>query len=297
MNRRSMICCSLPLALLAGCAGDLTPLDGAGDDAERAALAAGFTWNTAALVAIPAGTIPATRLPLGAFADREVASRLIQTVEPYSQTGGGAGHPEFDSTSWHFGADGGRGLVLAVQKGAPGTATAQSEPELQANAIARLKSWGIGAGELGAIWQRRLLGTVEEAGVAGPPTRMAYKTFVNRAVLGVRVDGHRAVVTQGLDGSFRRALVKWPALAAVGHLLHTPLTIAQIKSRAAAALGAVGITSGAIQLRWKLAPTTQPNGEVVLKLMVAARTAAAVAADQVTTEEAQEFDVDVNPIP
>jgi len=177
---------------------------------------------------------------------------------------------------------------------APGPPSDQNENALQLRAIDRLKTWGIGAGEIGPVWQRRMMGTAEDNSVLGAPTRLAYKTFVLRSVLGVRVDGHRAVVTHGLDGSFRRAIAVWPALAASGHLLHTQQTIAQIKARAAAALAAEGFTTGKISLRWKYVATAAQSGEVTLKLMVGARTAG-VASNELG-EEPYEVNVDVNAI-
>ena len=283
----------LPLLFAAGCGVDPNALPELQDDSDRGANA-GFTWDTTKLTAIPAGSIPAGRLGLAAFDTNTVARMLINTNEDFVQVQSAGGRIEMDSASFHHSSHLARGLVLAVSKLPEGPASAQDEAALQSRALQRLQGWGIGSGELGAVWQRRLVGAGEESGVRGAPARLAYKTFVNRAVLGVPVAGHRAVVTHGLDGSFRRALVKWPALAAAGHLLHTQLTTSQIKTRATQLLGANRYTSGKVRLRWKYLATEGESGEAVLKLVVGARIVGPVDGD--VAGEPEELDVDVSAV-
>lgn len=86
---------------------------------------------------------------------------------------------------------------------------------------------------------------------AGKPTVHRYKTLIQRALNGVRVEGHRAVVSPGTDGRFARVLVKWPPLAREGHQPRTPLTLAEVEQRALVALKAEGVTSGRVKLAWK----------------------------------------------
>jgi len=292
MNTHNMIRFALPLALLAGCS--LEPRSEDGLVEEQQAVVSDFTWDTTMLTAIPEGGIPPARLPLAGFGEVAIRHKLIQSAEAFQPTRSAGGRSELESVSYRFSTDASRGLVLVVNKIDSGPPSDQNENALQLRAIDRLKTWGIGAGEIGPVWQRRMMGTAEDNSVLGAPTRLAYKTFVLRSVLGVRVDGHRAVVTHGLDGSFRRAIAVWPALAASGHLLHTQQTIAQIKARAAAALAAEGFTTGKISLRWKYVATAAQSGEVTLKLMVGARTAG-VASNELG-EEPYEVNVDVNAI-
>ncbi|MSP62157.1 MAG: hypothetical protein EXR72_17850 [Myxococcales bacterium] len=294
MNTHTMIRIALPLLLLTGCGLDPALEEGIENGDERQALAGGLTYDTTSLTAIPAGTIPATRLPLSAFGQTVIQQKLIQSAEAFQPGVSGGGRSEFESPSFTFSTDASRGMTLALNKMDPGPAADQSETTLQTRATDRLKMWGIGASEIGPVWQRRMLGTSEDNGVVGAPARLAYKTFVLRSILGVRVDGHRAVVTHGLDGSFRRVIAKWPALAASGHLLHTRLTTTQIKSKATTAMYEAGFTTGQIKLRWKYLATAGSNGEVTLKLMVGARTAALVSNE--VTEEPFEVNVDVSAI-
>ena len=254
---------------------------------------ASFSFDTSRLTPIPAGTIPAVRLPLAAYDRTAVQGALIQTEEAFSPTISVGGREEFDSNSFSYSTDRSRGMVLAVNKLPERAPIPQDESLLQRNALTRLEGWGVGSGEIGEVWQRRLVGTAEDSGRVGATARVAYKTFVNRAILGVPVSGHRAVVTHGLDGSFRRVLGKWPALAASGHLLHTRLTTTDIINRATTALTAAGYTDGVIRLSYKLMATELTNGEAVLKLVVAARTSTARATGP---DEPFEVDVDVDAI-
>jgi len=119
-----------------------------------------------------------------------------------------------------------------------------------------------------------------------------YKTFVLRGINGIPIQGNRAVITHQLDGSFQRALVKWPPLAAAGHKLATTLTVAEIEQRAAAALRDAGESSGAVPLRWKYVPTLLDSGEITLELVASARVKSKQ--HEKFTEEPREIDVPVD---
>ncbi len=87
----------------------------------------------------------------------------------------------------------------------------------------------------------------------------------------VRKLGAEQIPSHALDGTFQRALIKWPALAPSGHLLHTRLSRAEIERLALDGLARENVTDGAIALRWRYVATPTPTGEVVLRLSVAAR--------------------------
>jgi hypothetical protein len=123
--------------------------------------------------------------------------------------------------------DAARGIALVLRKTPPPAGVAvsmQDEAALQRQATSRLTAWGIPAAGLGQGSQQRAMQQEMTRGERpGEPLVHSHKTFFFRTLNGVRVEGHRAVVSHGVDGSFYRALVKWPALASSGHLLHTPL--------------------------------------------------------------------------
>ena len=255
-----------------------------------------LTIDSSALTTIPTGTIPANRLTLAAFDDTVVASRLIETPEPFARVEAVSTRRFLDSTSWSLETDPRRGSVLVMRKTKGGVAAALDPVVLQREALARLSSWGLLSTEVGTVLQRKTMAHDEDRLVGALPRVLSHKTFVFRQVLGVPVEEHRAVVTHALDGSFQRARVKWPALAASGHLLHTRLGRAEIEARAAAALGREGITSGAIALRWRyVASPASVAGEVVLKLVVAARVPSVDGVE--VDEEARDLDVDVSAVP
>lgn len=104
---------------------------------------------------------------------------------------------------------------------------------LQRSATARLGAWGVPTSEIGRVLQRRTLAQDADGTRLAAERVHRYKTFVFRAINGVPVEGHSAVVTHGLDGALVRAFVKWPPFAASGHLLHSRVSTTDIQERAA----------------------------------------------------------------
>lgn len=296
MNRIARSPIALAFVLFAGC-GVPPEAELAPEETSTRAAEASFTFDTSALTAIPAGTIPDVRLPLGAYDGPMVQRALLGTTESFTQTYSVSNRIEMSSPSFTYSTDMTRGMVLGVNALPPGPCAqgnvcVSDEALLTRAALSKLQSWGVGAGEIGEVWQRRLYGTDEDSGRVTAPALAAYKTFVNRAILGVRVDGHRAVVTHGLDGAFRRVIAKWPALASTGHLLHTRLTTADITGRATTALVNAGYSSGLVRLSWKYVSTENARGEATLSLVAAAR----LAPGGRGPDEPFEVDVDVSAV-
>lgn len=290
--RKSMMV-FLPLVLLGAC--DATVPASAVDELPGAAngqALTGFTFDTTGIARPPSGNIPTDALRLSAFDDAMIARGLIQTTEPFAPGMRLSDISEQVSASWKFEKAPAEGALLVLKTAPIGPAVTVDEAVLQRGATARLGSWGLPASETGRVLQRRSL-SQDADGTALLAERVhRYKTFVYRAINGVPVEGHRAVVTHGVDGSFVRAYIKWPALAASGHLLRSRLSVTEIQARAAAALRTEGETSGAVKLRYKYVPTTLTTGEVALTLKVGAR----LAPDRTATNnsEAREVDVDVD---
>jgi hypothetical protein len=219
--------------------------------------------------------IPADRLTPSAFGTDALRDALLQTGEPLRFVlDAGGGRARYESATWAL-ETGARGSVLALRKApSAGAAAPQDEAALELNAIARLKGWGVPAGEIGRVLSRRLMAQSQTDGVLDAPVVDRYKTFVYRAVFGIEVEGHRAVLSYAPDGSFDRAFIVWPALAAQDHLLRTGLSLSEIGERAREAIAAEsheGAAAGPAQLRWKYVATALPSGEVKLTLMVGAR--------------------------
>jgi hypothetical protein len=259
--------------VLAACAIDSTPRST--PDAEQPATVAQglttFQFDTTAIAVAPSPTLPVRPLTLGAFGLPNVQRALLGVPETFAQTNAAGARTFYDSGTWHAEIDATGGQILAVSQAPSLPAVPQSERVLEANARQRLASFGVPPDELGPLAQRRSMSLDEQGGATAAAAEIeGYKTFAFRGLNGVRVRGHRAVLTYGADGAFRRALVKWPALAASGHKLRTPLATADITTRATRALTAEGIPGGPITLRWLYVPTALPSGEVTLELEVMA---------------------------
>ncbi|WP_164001740.1 hypothetical protein [Pyxidicoccus caerfyrddinensis] len=290
---------ALPLTAALGCdSGALpaAPVDNAAQ-LERAAqaLATGFTFDSTGIATPPTGSLPTDLLPRTAFDDAMLQRGLVGTTEPFTVTGTLGTRRDQESQTWKLESNPSAGRVLVLSKTASGPETTQEPAVLQRNALARLQGWGIPASELGPIRQVQSFIKSEDNGVVGAPTLHRHKTFVLRAINGIRVEGHRAVVTHGVDGGFQRALVSWPPLARAGHLLHTRLTTAEIEQRAREALLLEGESGGPVLLFWKYEPTQVSTGEWVLTLQVGASMPSLTGAD--STEEPRVVDVDVSPVP
>jgi hypothetical protein len=285
---------ALPLLLLAGCGIDATSETDAEELGESQSALSAFTFDSTGIAQAPAATLPSARLTLASFQDALITRSLINTTEPFTQGTPVGQRTQMDGAEWSYEKDVSLGQVLVVRKTPSGPAANVDEAVLQRLSLTRLNTWGIPNAEMGPILQRRSIGESQDG--TAPTTTMEvhrYKTFVLRAINGVRVQGHRAVVTHMPDGTFNRALVKWPALSSSGHLLRTRLSTAEIEARADVALRAAGETGGAVTLRWKYVATPLTTGEVALKLTVGALTSPA-ASTAGTGDEAREITVDVD---
>ena len=286
----------LPLAAALGCGNTQPePQPQSREQVERTVRAAltGFTFDSTELAQAPSGPLPTALLPQTAFSDANLTRSLIQTTEPFTVSGELGTRVELDSQSWHLERDAQNGRVLVVRKHEGGAPTVQDEALLQRSATERLERWGIPSGEIGPIRQVQLSAQAQDGSLLEAPATYRYKTFVMRAINGIRVEGHRAVVTHSLDGTFHRAVLKWPAIATSGHRLYTRLTPAEIESRATDALVRAGELGGPVRLSWKYVPTQLTSGEVVLTLMVSASMPSLTDVDG-TTEEPRIVDVDVS---
>lgn len=275
------ITCSLSLmvavaALAPGCS-DVGPEEPrAQTTAVRAAVDSGYTFDSSALRARPAAALPADRLGTSAFDDQQVRHKLLQAPrEDFTLTRTQGQRLFYQSAGWSYEKDLGQGRLLLLRRTPAGHASRQDETQLKRRALDRLRRWGIPSAEVYAAWQRRLMKQGQRGYQLQRPALHRHKTFVIRGVNGVRVEGHRAVVTHTLDGTINRVLVKWPPLAAAGHRLSSALPTAEIERRAAVALRAEGETSGKVTLRWRYVPTLQDSGQVALTLKAAARVAPA----------------------
>lgn len=255
----------------AACAVDPEPTPAVAPTGEIAQATDLLTFDTSGIAAAPGAALPAQPLSLTAFATAPLQRGLLRVSETFATTNRVGTRTYSESATWHAEINPMGGQILAVSQTPSGPAVVQSERVLGADAVQRLTAFGVPSAELGPVVQRRSLSLDEQDGTtAATPTVEGYKTFAARGLNGVRVRGHRAVLTYGPDGQFRRALLKWPALAASGHKLRTPLATADIVTRATRALAAEGVTSGAIKLAWVYVPTATPTGEVTLELEVMA---------------------------
>lgn len=284
-----------PFALGLGCA---TPLEDGEPTAPpaEASQAPAITLDTSELGLLPGVQLPTTRLSRSAFTAQGIQSGLLGTTEAFTPTLTVGGRTSLVSPSWTLEHDE-AGDVLALRRQAPddaGPRLPTDDASLRARSLERLHAWGIAEEEMGPVFQRTVMAQSRDDGVLTPPEAQRYKTFVMRAVGGVRVQGHRAVLTHDLDGAFVRALVHWPALAPSGHGLRTRLSLPEVESRVRTELGAHGIASGSARLRWKYLPTAQENGEVTLTLVVGARTGLV---SEEGLSEPQELDVPVDAEP
>jgi hypothetical protein len=290
---------ALPLTAVLGCDTGALPTDTTDDTVQAAQVAqeaaAGFVFDSTAIATPPSGTLPTTLLARTAFDDAMLQRALVGTTEPFTQAGATGSRRDLESQSWTLETNPTAGRVLVLSKVDSGPATPQEPAVLQRTALARLQRWGIPAAEMGPIRQMQSFSQGEDNGVLAAPVLHGHKTFVLRAINGIRVEGHRAVVTHGPDGNFRRALVSWPPLARSGHLLRTRLTTADIEQRAREALRLEGETGGPVTLFWKYVPTQTSTGEWVLTLEVGA--AMDARPGESATEEPIIVDVDVSPVP
>lgn len=232
----------------------------------------GWTLDVSRLQAIPALAAPSARLLPEAIEAGRVQRDLLGEEGLLLRTGQLRTRERFDSSAFSIEVDPVKGTVLAVRKDrASAPAGVVDEGALGRDALERLRGFGIGDDEIEGAVTRELLGQDDARDAkAGAPRLIAYKTFVTRGQHGVRVPGHRAVVTHGPDGALRKVLMKWPALAGSGHRLRVPGGLGAIKERVAEGLAESGRPAGRAELSWVQEASADASGAVRLTLKVAA---------------------------
>ncbi len=242
----------------------------------------------------PAQLPPGLRLRTADFAPQTIARALIRTQESFTQVATAGESTSSESASYKLEVDNSQGRILVLSKLAGGPAAEVLETDLTQQSLARLAAWGVVGDETGPVLARRTLRDDSSSAPATGPVLHRYKTFVDRSIGGIPVQGHRAVLSYTPGGVFHRALLIWPPLAASGHTLSSALSIDEIKQRTTEVLHNEGCASGLVKLRWKYLPTLQASGEVTLQLVVAAKSRAAVQKSGIG-EELREFDIDLSP--
>ncbi len=238
------------------------------------AISNGFVFDHAELEQRPSGQLPQNRLRPEAFAPQHVMDVLMETDEDFDDSASLSNRLIAQSKGWFFEQNLERGRILVLSRATGGEPRPQLRGALRRASLARLARFGIPQGEVGRVLQRAVKRQDRGGeGELGQAEVHRHKTFVWRGIDGVRVRGHRAVVTHRPDGGFHRALVKWPALSDAGHRLRSDLPLEEIQQRAVAALQAAGESKGSVQTRWLYVPTLQADGTVSLELRVAARIA------------------------
>lgn len=280
-------------ALLAGCAVDPVAQEEA-PTANAEQMVTSFEFDSSALTKVtPKASIPSAHLTLDHLGLTNIGKTLLQTSETFTRVAAVGNNQMYKTSTWELEKDSITGRIFGLSSIASGPAVAQDEPTLQRLALDRLVKFGIGTGEIGKVLQRKSMLQDFDGTTPDAATLHGYKTFVFRAIGGVPVVGHRAVVTHGVDGVVRRVMLKWPALANSGHLLRTSLGIADIQARAASALARNGETTGKVYLTWQYRPVVTSTGEVTLRLMVGARMPSNTGTDGIA-EEPRSIDVDVS---
>ncbi|ACY14136.1 hypothetical protein [Haliangium ochraceum] len=296
MNTRTSLLLALSL-MLAACGTyseeDFSP-DQPEDFATAEAQLAGFQIDSRALEQRPSGQLPEQRLPPEAFEPQIVASKLVGTNESFNDAGSFANRMVGDSLTWHLESEPVRGRMVVGRHDLSGQSPGPVTPDqLRQMAIQRLQSWGVPPDEIAGVKQRTLMRQdLDDSGQIGKPVLHRHKTFVQRGIHGVRVEGHRAVLTFRPDGVFQRAMAAWPPLAPTGHRLASDLPIPEIEERTIQQLQQAGETGGPVTLHWKYRPQLQADGSVVLELVASARLAEVPGED--LTEEARIFDIPVD---
>ncbi|MBI2569325.1 MAG: hypothetical protein HYV63_20095 [Candidatus Schekmanbacteria bacterium] len=220
----------------------------------------------------PANIAPAAMLKRASFQVANLARNMLNIQAPFTTVGKLRSREQSETADWWVEVDALQGRALLISKrpaGEPAAtrATAPTRAALKEDSMRLLKSFGIPYGELGEVVQTAAMGQViTRDNQVGAPTLHAHKTFVFRTVNGIRVDGHRSVITHTPAGALSRALIKWPPLAASGHRMTSRFTPAEIQNLAQQAISARGDHPEKVRLRWRYEPVSTPTGEVVLKL-------------------------------
>lgn len=288
-------CVVASMAALTGCATEVKHDEG-DHDAPNAAVSQSltqFTFDSTALVKRPTVAVPTRALTLDKHTDRNIAEKLLGSKEVPTRIATQGSSAQFRTTDWEFENDPATGRLMGYSLRTPTRPVPQDEKRLQADAVARLGAFGVGTEEVGTVLQRKVMTQdMDGTAPAGAPELHSYKTFVFRSVNGIPVIGHRAVISHAADGSVRKVLMNWPALAKSGHQLRTALADKDIETRAADALARSGETTGKATLTWRYQPVRAANGEVTLKLIALAKIDGAMDTDG-TTEETRFVEVDV----
>jgi hypothetical protein len=252
-----------------------------------------FEFDSTALSKItPPASIPSVHLTLDKLDALNVTSALLGTTEKPERVSLVGNHETFKTSTWELEKDAYTGRIFGLSNVPSGAPAIVDESRLQRLALGRLFAFGIGSGEIGRVLQRKSMIQDFDGTTPDKPELHGYKTFAFRAIGGIQVVGHRAVVTHGVDGVVRRVTMKWPALAAKGHLLHTILAPKDVEARATSALARAGETTGKVYLHWQYQPVVTATGEVTLKLVAAARMRAVEGKEE--TEEPRTVEVDVS---
>jgi hypothetical protein len=219
-----------------------------------------LSLDSSALMELGRAQLPAKRLEREAFSAARVRQGLLQSDETFQRQALHGTREAHEGATWRFELDAARGKVLALRKTPPSevASSAQDEVALERRAAARMSAWGIPSGELGRGHQTKVMKQdMERDSAAGAARVQSHKTFFFRTLNGVRVEGHRAVVSHGL--------------AASGHRLNTSLSKAAVEMRARELLAREGISGGLARLYWQYTPTELPSGETVLTLQAVVR--------------------------
>lgn len=265
------------LSGLAGCAADEQESAPSTPAAEKAPavvkeeVVSGWTLDVAKLDIIPEIQAPAARFPFEQLSAERVSSDLLRQDSPLVRVGEMKSRARYENNEYSIEVDAVKGTVLAVRKEARSEAGNVDEAELQKDALLRLADFGIPEEEIEGAVTKRLLGqddTRDTKAIA--PRLVAYKTFITRGLGGVRVAGHRAVVTHSPDGSLRKVLMKWPALNEYGHKLRVPVSLGEVKERVASRLTETGRAPSRAALSWTQEANVDAQGRVALTLKVAA---------------------------
>lgn len=294
MNTKRYLAIGLAsLALAAGCATETDPPGAPGPTgAAQGALTASFEFDSSAIQKAPPAELPAAFLTLDRLDEFNVARSLLLSSDKPERVETIGTHETFKTPEWEFEKDSFNGRVAGLATTPEKDPSPQDEASLQKAALERLFAYGVGPGEIGRVLQRRSMRQDFDGQEPEKPELHRYKTFVFRGVNGVQIEGHRAVISQGLDGSPRKVAMKWPALSKKGHQLRTPLTPKEIEGRAAEALAREGEVGGKVSLFWKYVATNTGTGEVALRLTVGAHMRS-VKGD-VVTEEPRIVNVDIS---
>lgn len=253
----------------------------------------GWALDVSALEAAPHLSLPAARLRAEAYEPARVQRDVLGAAGPLELVGRVRSRERFESDAFVMELDAAKGKLLALRKAERRPASEDADVEaLETEARDRVRALGIPDDEVVSVVTRRLLAqddTRQTRAVA--PRLVAYKTFVMRGFGGVPVEGHRAVITHDPDGSLRKVLVSWPALAEAGHRLRTPMTLPEIEHEVATRLTALGRPQGRASLAWAQTPSVDENGQVRLTLQVAARLPAIDHGEIVEEPEVEMIDV------